>query len=259
MPRRYLGLFKLIKIKKKYMSDKYFVSKKFNVVFSNEELETPVGRAAWPSLVTAKAPQEGQDGEPKFELTMLIPKDGPKTEAFLAKLQAQIDEMIPLYNKASPAKLASLPLLKDGDAADPEKYPQHKGNWVLVARNAKEVRVVDGSADPKDLDKSTITGGMKVKALVAAKVHSKGVGFTLKIVQLVKDDGVRFGGGVRDLTKMLSACEDDEADTGSLAEVHADPTEAASAVNEPKLAGAIGAGGKRAQVSAKMTAAINKL
>lgn len=232
------------------MSNKYYVHQQFNVIFCNEPIETPVGRVCWPALVTAKPPPmfDGKSsGEPKFEVTLLIPKTGPKTESFLGTLKTQVDEMLALFNQKSAAKIGSMDLLKDGDTMDHEKYPHHAGNWVLVARNAKDVRVVDGSADPKDVDKALVVGGVKARALVSAKVSAKGVGFTLNLVQMIKDDGVRFGGGTRDLTKMLSACEDDDdADAGSLAEVAA-PAEAPAG------------NGKRGVVSAKIAAAVNKL
>lgn len=236
------------------MSDKYWVHKQYNVIFCNEEVETPVGRVCWPHLVAPQELKPGMQGEAKFNITMLIPKEHPKTKTFLDTVRVLVDEMTVLYNERSPAKFSNLDLLTDGDKADPEKYPHHKGNWVLMARNSKPVRVVDGGANPADIEKSMLVGGMKVKALVSPQVHAKGVGYVLKIVQLVKDDGVRFGGGVRDLTKMLSVCEDDDADTGSLAQVKEEHVgDPAGETKVTPIAGAKSAG------SAKLKAAVNRL
>lgn len=218
---------------------KYYKQVEYNIIYSNESIETPVARAAWPSLATPKPGRQFEEGKPpsdaKFEVTLLIPKDGKRTEWFLQELQKQVDEMLALYNEGNPAKLGGVDLLKDGNLMDAEQYPHHQGCWILTARNKKPVRCVDGSSEPKDIDKALIVGGVKVKALVAPYLHSKGLAFSLNIVQLIKDDGVRFGGGVKDFSKMLSACtEEDDAEAGSLSQV-------------------------QAVISQKMAAAVNKL
>lgn len=207
---------------------KFYIQQQFKMVYSNESIETPVGRAAWPSLVQPKPGKVFEEGkppsDPKFEITILIPKEGKKTEWFVNELQMLVDEMKVEYNHMVSAKMGEVGFLQDGDAFDPEQYPHHQGCWVLIARNKKVVRTVDGSREPKDIPADKIEGGMKVKLLVQPYLHAKGVSFTLNIVQLVKDDGVRFSNAVRDFTKLLSACgEDDEEDTGSIAEETQEP------------------------------------
>lgn len=242
-------------------NSKYYKQEKYNNIYSNEPLETPIGRAGWVSLITPKPGRVFEEGKPpskdKFELTLFIPKDGKNTEQFKNNVQLQVNEMLAIYNENNPAPLAdSVILFEDGDKSDPEQYPQKQGCWVLVARSVKPVRVVDGSPEPKDIEKERIAAGVKVKCLVSPKLSSKGVGFTLNIVQLIKDDGVRFTGGVKDFTKMLSACtEEDDAGAGSLQAV-VSTTPAATPEPAPNNGTPVAG---RSAVSAKMAAAVNKL
>jgi len=178
-------------------------------------IATPIGRVAWPSLITAKeppAPQPGQTpGQPRFELTLLLDKADPAVNEFLAKIKIMTDEMLALFNEKRPAPLGSARLVHDGDTFDMEKYPYYKSMFILVARNSKETKCYDRAK--KEIGRDLIKGGMKVLLAVTPLVTAHGVSYKLEVTQLVEDDGTRFGGGVRDHTSLLLALDEPEAQT----------------------------------------------
>lgn len=222
---------------------KYWTNPVNKIVKCNEELETPVGRAAWVWLTELKPDdRKDKDGKPyarKYSITVYIPKNGAKTQKFIDEASAVAKEMIDLYNGMSSTKVADSPVLKDGDLKDPEKNPNCQGCWILEATSPEVIRVVDGSCDPKTIDAKMVVGGVKVKLLVRPKFSSNGgVGYDLKMVQLVKDDGVRFAGTAKDLTKLFTACEEEE-EAGSMTEAAPEtpPVEVAAEAQTKKAKG----------------------
>lgn len=195
--------------------NKYWKHPMYGMVFGNS-VPTPIGRLSWPYLTKPKAPpppQEGQpEGQPRYECTLLIEKAG--SEAFVAQLKEMTDEMLILFNKGRPAALGTCMLFGkygDGDEADLEKYPNYKGCWVLVARNSKVVKTV--GKDRKAIETDKILGGMKGKFVITPLITAHGISYKLEVVQLVEDDGVRFGGATRDAVELLDACVDADEPT----------------------------------------------
>lgn len=191
---------------------KYYKHPKFGRVYG-EALATPRGRACWISLVNPKdppPPSAGQPpGKPRYEATILLQKDNAKVISFVKALHVMVQEMLVEYNQGNKAKLAIDSELYDGDAADLEKYPYYAGCWTLLARNEKQPEVVNSSKPkPQAIAKSGIIGGNLIRLIVTPHIGPTGVSFKLNIAQFVDDDGVRFGGGVRDYSAMLV---DDEA------------------------------------------------
>lgn len=198
---------------------KHWKHPQFGMVFCNETVKTPVGRFSWPSLVTPKPgmPQaDGSVGQPRYEITVCIPKDGKGVTEFLADLNFYRDEMVPIFNQKRAAKLGEIDVMGkygDGDTADHEKYPYYKGCWIISARNSKqEFNVMDANGD--DLDPAAIVGGMQGRLLIRPLVTGHGMSFKLEIVKLLKDDGVRFGGGVRDVNKLKALLDEEEELSG---------------------------------------------
>jgi len=183
---------------------KYYKHPQFGHVYGGS-LRSPIGRACWPSLITPKdppPPQPGQPaGQPRFEVTVLLDKGTPETDAFIAQLEPMSNEMLALFNEKRAAPLGGVRLLQDGDTFDMEKYPYYKGKWVLCARNAKETKVY--GRDKKEVGREKIVGGVKVVLVVTPMITAHGLSFKLETTQLVEDDGTRFGGGVRDMSALL--------------------------------------------------------
>lgn len=193
--------------------------------------ETPTGRLCWPSLVTPKkgrAFKEGEKPVDRFEATILLPKEHPKTETFLAETKKLAKAMADQYNKGKKTKVTVEEVFQDGDGFDMEKYPYYKDCWVMVARNVKQPQVTD--RDGEEIASTEIKGGMKVTILFTPLFTSHGLSFKLELVRLVKDDNVRFGGGQKNLKEFLSAIDDDGEDveseeTEEVTEDEADETE----------------------------------
>ena len=192
----------------------YYKHPKFGHVYG-ELIASPVGRCCWPSLVNPKAPpppQEGQaPGQPRYEVTVLLPKDSPKVDEFVEKISTMATEMLKLFNEGRKAKVSDIEMVQDGDAYDLEKYPFYKGCYVLVARNANNPKVINHDK-PKSsvIEPKEIAGGMKVRVLVTPLITAHGLSYKLEVCQLISDDGTRFGGGQRDTIGFLDALEDGE-------------------------------------------------
>lgn len=195
------------------MTTKYKLYKhpKYGMVYG-EARPTPEGRLVWPSLVEPKdppPPEEGeQPGSPRYESTILLSKDSPEVANFLADMKAMTDEMLILFNLKRPAKLGQCDILKDGDAFDMEKYPYYKNNWVVLARNKEQPKCIGANKKPLE-DLTVLKGGCLVKGVITPLITGHGISYKLEVIQFIKDDGTRFGGGVKDLTSLLEACEDD--------------------------------------------------
>jgi len=191
--------------------NKHYKHPQYGIVFCSEELNTPVGRGCWFSLVSPKDPPPPKPGEqpgkPRFEATILLEKDSPKVTLFLQEVAGLLGEMQDLYNEGEPAKLSIESFVKDGDTFDMEKYPYYKNQWVLVARNSSQPETYDVNAET--IEPNAFIGGQKIRMRIQPLVTAKGASFKLKVIQLLADDGVRFAGGTRDYKSLMSVLDDD--------------------------------------------------
>lgn len=246
---------------------KYYKHPKFGHVYG-DTIATPIGRASWPSLVTPKEPpppQEGQQkGQPRYEVTLLIPKDGEKVKDWLKAVGSMTKAMISLYNQGKSGKLGECALLKDGDdpEVDLEKYPYYAGNWVLVARNTKQpviksTKKIEGKLEV--LEPNAIIGGMKIRCVVTPLVTAHGVSYKLEWVQLVQDDGTRYGGGTKDFNELLEDISEEELEVDDIeesvresdSEVSDEESEEAEEEDTPAVKPKKSSKGEPARVSAK--------
>ena len=198
------------------MNNKYYKHPQYGHIYG-QSLSTPIGRAVWPFLTKPKDPPPPQDGKPqgapRYELTLLLQKDNPRVMAFIEQLTKMTDEMLPIFNKGRNAPLGKGNLFGkngDGDEADHEKYPFYKGCYVLVARNAQAVKVVD--KDKKIIDVNDVHGGQEVRCVICPLITAHGISYKLEACQLWRDDGKRFGGAMRDSVELFDACEEGEED-----------------------------------------------
>lgn len=216
---------------------KYYKDPRFGHVYGYT-VATPKGRLIWPQLVEPGEGYEykGQQVEGKYEATILLDAKSKDTERFMdiIKDQAQVMEDMfnaPSKNSAGKGKGKKIKLsldfdqifthADDADWVDQEAYPYYKDTIILKARSSKPpvVRQADGKGA---FDVADLEGGMIVVFGVAPMITSSGgVTFQLKIVQFVKDDGKRFGGGGFNINKvadevlsdLTSGDDDEESDT----------------------------------------------
>ena len=96
---------------------------------------TPECRLSYCNLVTARAPQNGV-GDPKFSVTLLIPKSNPNIKQELdAAMNAAAEVGISSkWNGVRPARIESV--VHDGDGVRPSGEPfgeECRGCWVVTA------------------------------------------------------------------------------------------------------------------------------
>lgn len=144
-------------------------------------------------------PQEALGGgDPKYAITMLIPKSDTAT---VAKIQAAIKEARDNFcakNGAAALPAAPKHPLHDGDGLkdDGDAYgPECRGCWVLKARSKQKPVVVDAFGNPIT-NESEIYGGCYGRVSFTLfgynTAGSKGIGAALLAVQKLHD-GEAFG------------------------------------------------------------------
>lgn len=195
---------------------KYYKHPQYGSVFSNDAYMTPPCRLCFPALVKPKdppAPRPGDaPGQPRYEATLLFPKESKAHTEFLRAMELVTQDMLKVFNMGRSAKIGELAVVKDGDAPywqageNADKYPYYKGQFLLAARNTVKPSIV--GPDTKPIDPAKLIGGTEVVAIIIPIIVATGVTYKLKVIQLIKDDGVRFAGGARsddDYIKMLTS------------------------------------------------------
>ena len=182
---------------------------------ANEKIVTGPFRLAFPRVFEPSAAVKG--GKEKYSIMMLFPKDG---ESLLPKIggpgimelrklaMAAVKEKwgedkakwpsnlrnISFADYVSPNGKDGFPV-RDGDDAEWEGF---EGHWYLKASSDNQPGMVDAKVNPI-LDKAEVFGGLICRAQITAFAYdsngSKGVSFGLSNVQVLKDDGVCYGGG----------------------------------------------------------------
>lgn len=111
---------------------------------------TPECRLSYANLVTPKAPMNNPNAEPKYSVTLLIPKStGIKTELDAAMEAAAQEAVNAKWNGMRPPRLESV--VHDGDGVRPSGEPfgpECKGCWVVTAssKNKPYVCGIDNTA-----------------------------------------------------------------------------------------------------------------
>lgn len=156
---------------------------------SNRDITTGIGRISYPHLFQPEA-APGQT-EPKYSVTLLIPKTDTATKAALdAAIQAAINDGVKGYT--GPITL-SKPVVHDGDGPRPNGQPygpECKGMWVIKAKSKNKPQIVDGQIqpiiDPTQMYAGCygrVAGYMRAYAMAGAT----GVSFILNAVQKTGD------------------------------------------------------------------------
>lgn len=161
-------------------------------------INTPKARASYPHVFKGVAFQG--EGEPKFSITLLVPKS---EKEFIASLHAAQDDAISqLYPTKKPANFQKWGISDGDESTDPAAA----NCWIVKAANKKKPRVVDSNGEDI-LDELEIYGGCYVRASLNAKAYGTsaqgGVTLTLNVVQKV-GDGEPFGGAAKSMNDAVS-------------------------------------------------------
>lgn len=146
-------------------------------------------------------PYSNNGGEPKYSVTVLMPKSDIQAKARLdAALQYTKQKGISeKWNGVLPPVLA-VPVY-DGDGVRPNGEPfgaECKGHWVFTASNKNPVQLVDAGMNPI-MQKGELYSGCYARVCVSLFAYNsagkRGIGIGLEAVQKLRD-GDPLGGGV---------------------------------------------------------------
>jgi hypothetical protein len=146
-------------------------------------------------------PYSNNGGEPKYSVTVLMPKSDIQAKARLdAALQYTKQKGISeKWNGVQPPVLA-VPVY-DGDGVRPNGEPfgaECRGHWVFTASNKNPVQLVDAGMNPI-MQKGELYSGCYARVCISMFAYNsngkRGIGFGLEAVQKLRD-GDPLGGGV---------------------------------------------------------------
>lgn len=124
-------------------------------------------RLSYCNLTTPRASQQG--GEPKYSVTMLIPKSDTATKADIdASIQAAVNEAVSKrWGGVRPPMIKDI--LHDGDGVRPSGLPygpECKGHWVLTASTKNPPQVVGIDNIRTELAPTDVYSGMYARVTV---------------------------------------------------------------------------------------------
>lgn len=150
-------------------------------------------------------------GEPKFTVSVLIPKTETKTIAAINKAleTAKENGKQKVWGGTIPNKL-DIPL-RDGDI-DKEGDENYAGQYYVSAKSLRRPGIIDKNKEPltsEDDVYSGMWGLVSITLFPYDKAGKKGVGVGLNNVMKTKDDE-RFGGGASAETDFADYTDDDD-------------------------------------------------
>lgn len=170
-------------------------------MYQNDPMKVLTGevRLSYCNLTTPRAAQQG--GEPKYSVTLLIPKTDVATKADIdAAIQAAANEALSkVWNGARPPQLR-VPIY-DGDGVRPSGVPfgdECKGHWIMTASTKNKPQVVGIDNINCELAPSDIYSGMYARVTIRFFGYSnrgnKGIGCGLGNVMKTRDGEALTGG-----------------------------------------------------------------
>ena len=155
-------------------------------------------RLSYVNLTTPRAPQQG--GEPKYSVTLLIPKTDAATIANInTSIKAAYEDAV--SKKWGGAHPTPKQIVHDGDGLRPSGLPfgdECKGHWVLTASTKNKPQVVGIDNLDCELSPADIYSGMYARVTINFFAYdtagSKGVGCGLGNVLKTRDGEALAGG-----------------------------------------------------------------
>lgn len=190
--------------------DKLYVHPIHGNVFGKTVL-TPPGRLIWPHIAKPSTRYQA-----KYQATIIWDKDAVKANPKMEKaLEEMLDKAEACYaaGKVTPKQREKFlyPPIKDGDdQAAPNKLTE---NQLFILAKSNEQPELLGPAKQK-IGAEMFQPGVIVRAYVQPVLflnNGGGIAWTLQLLQLIQDDGVRLRGGPN-LAVQLPDLEDE--DTG---------------------------------------------
>jgi len=170
-------------------------------MYQNDPMKVLTGevRLSYCNLTAPRAAQQG--GEPKYSVTLLIPKVDTATKADIdAAIQAAANEALnKVWNGARPPQLR-VPIY-DGDGLRPSGVPygeECRGHWVMTASTKNKPQVVGMDNIRCELVPSDIYSGMYARVTIRFFGYSnsgnKGIGCSLGNIMKTRDGEALAGG-----------------------------------------------------------------
>ena len=168
------------------------------MALSNTQMTTGEVRLSYAHLYD---PYSNNGGDPKYSVTVLMPKTDVQAKARLdAAVEAAKQKGIAeKWNGVLPPVVASA--IHDGDGVRPNGEPfgaECKGCWVFTASNKNPVQMVDAGMNPI-VQKGELYSGCYARVCVSLFPYNtagkRGIGIGLEAVQKLRD-GDPLGGGV---------------------------------------------------------------
>ncbi len=155
-------------------------------------------RLSYANLITPKPSQNG--GEPKYSVTLLIPKSDTATKIDIEQsFNAAYEEGV--SKKWGGARPVAQPLLHDGDGLRNDGLPygkECKGHWVITASSKNKPQVVGIDNINCELAPQDIYSGMRARVTINFypfdTANRKGVGCGLGNIMKTRDDEPLAGG-----------------------------------------------------------------
>ncbi len=163
-------------------------------MYQNDAMKVLTGevRLSYVNVITPRTPQQG--GEPKYSVTLLIPKSDVATKADIdMSMQAAAQEaMTKVWNGTRPPNLRAP--IYDGDGVRPsgEQFGEEcRGHWVITASTKMKPQVVGMDNINVELAPSDIYSGMYGRVTIRFFGYSnsgnKGVGCGLGNIMKTRD------------------------------------------------------------------------
>jgi len=162
------------------------------------EVVTGEVRLSYVNLFQPRAAQQG--GEPKYSVTILLPKSDVATyQRIMQAIQAAYEEGV--QSKWNGARPPLKHTIHDGDGVRPSGEPfgpECKGHWVFTASSKQRPEIVDANLNPI-LDQSKVYSGVygrvHINFFPNSQSGNRGVAAGLGPVQILRD-GEPLGGRV---------------------------------------------------------------
>ena len=230
-----------------YYFEKYYIDQKRRMKTMYQNIATKVltgeVRLSYANLTAPRAAQDG--GEPKYSVTLLIPKTDTATKADIdASMKAAYEDGV--SKKWGGARPQPKVILHDGDGLRPSGLPfgdECKGCWVLTASSKNKPQVVGIDNIQCELAPQDVYSGMYARVTINFyafdRAGNKGVGCGLGNVMKTKDGEPLSGGAsaVSDFADVGSSIAGQDQPWAQQSQQYAAPAQPANGVRINPITG----------------------